>query len=119
MLNITEDQYRNNWVNAEREFAINSFSSMSWILQTREAEKALDEAKKRGKMFCVKVRMIKEGGKLIPRNALLKEDKIYDVLEVHKYKEKDGGFVTNFLLGDKDTGEMIWIPAASVFYVSD
>lgn len=59
MLNITEDQYRNDWVNAEREFAINSFSSMSWyltgILQTREdridiedAEKALDEAKKRG-----------------------------------------------------------------------
>lgn len=68
-------------------------------------------------MFCVKVRMMKKEGKLVPRNDLLKEDKIYPVLEVHKYKEKEGGFVTNFLVGDKDTGEMMWIPAASVSFV--
>ncbi|OGM09170.1 hypothetical protein A2Z67_04485 [Candidatus Woesebacteria bacterium RBG_13_36_22] len=67
-------------------------------------------------MFYVKVRMIKEMGKLVPRNKLLKEDVIYPVLDVHKYKEKEGGFVTNFLIGDKDTGEMIWIPAASVLF---
>lgn len=60
--------------------------------------------------------MIKEMGKLVPRNKLLKEDVIYPVLDVHKYKEKEGGFVTNFLIGDKDTGEMIWIPAASVLF---
>jgi len=67
-------------------------------------------------MFYVKVRMMKAEGKLVPRNALLKADKIYDVVDIHKYKEKEGGFVTNFLLGDKDTGELVWIPAASVLY---
>jgi hypothetical protein len=70
--------------------------------------------------FYVKARMIKKDGKLIPRSPLLKENKIYPVLEVHKYKEKDsGGFVTNFLIGDSDTGEMVWIPAASTMYVQD
>jgi len=68
-------------------------------------------------MFYVKVRMVKEAGKLIPRNKMLKEDVIYPVIDIHKYKEKEGGFVTNFLLGDKTTGEMIWVPAASVLYI--
>ncbi len=70
-------------------------------------------------MFYVKARMMKVEGKLVPRSNLLKADVIYPVLEVHKYKEKEGGFVTNFLLGDKGTGEMMWIPAASVLFVEN
>ncbi len=70
-------------------------------------------------MFYVKVRMVKAEGKLIPRNSLLKADRFYPVLDIHKYKEKEGGFVTNFLIGDRETGEMMWIPAASVSYVSE
>jgi len=70
-------------------------------------------------MFYVKARMVKEAGKLIPRNKILKEDVIYCVLDIHKYKEKEGGFVTNFLIGDKTTGEMIWIPAAGVSFVEE
>lgn len=63
--------------------------------------------------------MVKVEGKLVSRNSLLKADVAYAVLDIHKYKEKEGGFVTNFLLGDRSTGEMIWIPAASVSYVGD
>ena len=70
-------------------------------------------------MFYVKVRMMKAEGKMISRNPLLKADVLYPVLDIHKYKEKEGGFVTNFLLGDKTTGEMMWIPAASVLFVQD
>jgi hypothetical protein len=70
-------------------------------------------------MFYVKVRMMKVEGKLVPRNPLLKADRFYPVLDIHKYKEKEGGFVTNFLLGDRETGEMMWIPAASVLFVQD
>lgn len=68
-------------------------------------------------MFYVKVRMMKAEGKLVPRNSLLKADRFYPVLDIHKYKEKEGGFVTNFLLGDRETGEMMWIPAGSVNFV--
>lgn len=70
-------------------------------------------------MFYVKVRTLKAGGKEVSRNSLLKVDKVYDVLDIHKYKEKEGGFVTNFLVANKDTGEMIWVPAASLLYVEN
>lgn len=68
-------------------------------------------------LFWVKARTIVQERKVVSRNPFMKLDKLYPVLDIYKYKDKESGFVTSFLIADNESGELIWVPALSVSYV--
>jgi hypothetical protein len=69
--------------------------------------------------FVVKVKMIPDNVTRGERSAVkfMKPDFPYSILDVHKFRDKDGLFWTWFLVGDQETGELIWVDANKVSFV--
>lgn len=69
-------------------------------------------------MFKVRARSIIKDGKEQARVAWMKLDKDYYVQDVMKYRVKDSTDIfTLFLIGDPDTGNLVWVNWAGVSYV--
>lgn len=69
--------------------------------------------------FIIKVKMITDNVSkgLRPAVKFMKPELPYAVLDIHKYRDKEGLFWTWFLIGDQDTGELSWIDVHKVDFV--
>ena len=69
--------------------------------------------------FIVQVRMIPDNVTkgVRPATRFLKPDLPYAVLDVHKFRDKDGLFWTWYLIGDQDSGDQLWIDAKMVKFM--
>ena len=81
----------------------------------------VDTVYKGGDMaFVVKVKTIPDSkivGKFHPLLKTMKPEFPYAVLDVFKYRDKEGTFSTWFLIGDQDTGVLTWIDSHAVNFV--
>lgn len=69
--------------------------------------------------FFIQVKTIKDfpAGKDKPLVKSMRVDMPYAVLDVYKYRDRDGIFSTYFLIGDQDTGIMQWVDSHGVLFM--
>ena len=69
-------------------------------------------------MFKVKAKSIIKDGKEVSRVSWMKLNKDYFVQDVLKYRDRESKeIITLFLIGDPDTGNLVWVSWAGVNYV--
>lgn len=68
-------------------------------------------------MFKIKPRTMIRDGKEVARVSWMKIGQIYEVLDTLKWRDKESGQIqTLFLVGDPDTGDLIWLRWEGVLF---
>lgn len=68
----------------------------------------------------IKTKSIIQNGKEVPRTINMKLGVVYTVQNVFKYRDRETQkFITHFLCGDPETGNIFWVSSEAVDYVGD